>query len=162
MPKVVVHDINGKNFKIDSKSLIFNPAVYGIIIKRNKILLLPIGDKYALPGGSIEMGEDHIEALTREIKEETGLGIKPTKILNIYTSLYKSFKTGTNYHCIQLFYICKITTAKQEKIRFTVDEKKYLKPAQWVDISKLKSLKYIGSESVFADIMKNYKKESNI
>ena len=53
-------------------------------------------------------------------------------------------------------------TAKQEKIRFTVDEKKYLKPAQWVDISKLKSLKYIGSEPVFADIMKNYKKESNI
>ena len=157
MAKVVVHDINGKNFKVDSKSLIFNPAVYGIIIKRNKILLLPVKDKYALPGGSIEIGENHTEALIREIKEETGLIVKPTKIFNIYTSLYKSFKTGTNYHCIQLFYICKTTTNAQEKIHLTKDEKKYLNPAEWIDISKLKSLKYIGTEPVFADIVKNYK-----
>ena len=156
MSKVVVHDINGKNFNVDSKSLVFNPAVYGIIIKRNKILLLPVSDKYALPGGSIEIGEDHIEALKREIKEETGLTIKPVKILNIYTSLYKSFKTGTNYHCIQLFYICKTTTATQAKVHFTADEKKYLKPAHWVEISKLKSLNYIGSEPIFKDIIKNF------
>lgn len=158
MPKVVVHDINGKNFKIDSKSLIFNPAVYGIIIKRNKILLLPVGDKYALPGGSIEMGEDHIEALTREIKEETGLGIKPTKILNIYTSLYKSFKTGTNYHCIQLFYICELADDKAEQVHFTPDEQKYLKPAEWKPVSELESLEYIGAEPVFADIINEFKK----
>ena len=63
MPKVAVHDVNGKNFKVDSKSLIFNPAVYGVVIKKNKILLLPVNNKYALPGGSIEMGEDHIDAL---------------------------------------------------------------------------------------------------
>lgn len=155
MSKVIVHDINGKNYNVDSKSLVLNPAVYGIIIKRNKILLLPVDDKYALPGGSIEIGENHIEALKREIKEETGLTIKPIKILNIYTSLYKSFKTGINYHCIQLFYICKTTTTTQAKAHFTADEKKYLKPAQWVEISKLKFSKYIGSEPIFKDIIKN-------
>ena len=109
-----------------------------------------------IAAGSIEIGEDHIEALKREIKEETGLTIKPVKILNIYTSLYKSFKTGANYHCIQLFYICKTTTAAQAKVHFTADEKKYLKPAHWVEISKLKSLNYIGSEPIFKDIIKNF------
>lgn len=157
MPKVAVHDVDGKIFKVDSKSLIFNPAVYGVVIKKNKILLLPVNNKYALPGGSIEMGEDHIDALKREIKEETGLSVKPIKILSIYTSLYKSFKTGTNYHCVQLFYICKTTIAAPSKVLLTADEKKYLKPAQWIDVSKLKSLKYIGTEPVFKDIIKNFK-----
>ena len=158
MANVIVHNINSEKFEVDSESLIFNPAVYGVIIKQDKILLLPTQNKYALPGGSIESGENHITALKREVLEETGLHIKPTKILNVYTSLYKSFKSGTNYHCIQLFYICELADDKAEQVHFTPDEQKYLKPAEWKPVSELESLEYIGAEPVFADIINEFKK----
>ncbi len=157
MSNVVVHDIEGKNYNVDSETLIFNPAVYGVVIRDGKVLLMPTNGKYAVPGGSIDLGENHTDALVREIKEETGLDIKPTKLLTVYTSLYKSFKTGKNFHCLQLFYLCEIVGNSAEQPAFTADEQKYLKPAEWHNISELKNLKYIGTEPLFdliADICK--------
>ncbi len=149
MSRVIVHDINGAETLVDAGALVFNPAVYGVVIRDDSVLLLPVGGKYAIPGGSIELGENHIDALVREIKEETGFEIVPEKLLTVYTSLYQSFKTGTNYHCLQLFYLCKIIGNVASAPEFTADEQRYLKPAEWHKISELNKLQYIGNESVF-------------
>ena len=54
---------------------IVRKAVRGIIIKNNKVALVRSEKEgfYKFPGGGIEKGESHLDALIREIEEETGL-----------------------------------------------------------------------------------------
>lgn len=74
------------------KSAIWNSGRAGIIFQRNNSILLmkrhKYGDDYfAMPGGTLEEGEDFLTAATREAIEETGLkfeidnDIKPVKLL---------------------------------------------------------------------------------
>lgn len=61
--------------------------VTGIVIEDDRILLLnqsADGQRdWSLPGGKLEDGETLAEALTRELKEETGLDIEPGRLLYV-------------------------------------------------------------------------------
>jgi len=50
------------------------------------------GDKWALPGGHIDIGETAIEAVKRETKEETGLGTEGVKFFNYYDEFFPQIK----------------------------------------------------------------------
>lgn len=70
--------------KTVAKTLLFD--------KNNKILILYRGHthpKYAhhpdFPGGEVEQGESSVEAISREIKEETGLVVEAKLINEMYT-----------------------------------------------------------------------------
>jgi len=56
-------------------------VVNAIVVKDSKILLIKRSqglhaEKWAFPGGNIEPGETILEALKRELKEETNLNLK--------------------------------------------------------------------------------------
>jgi ADP-ribose pyrophosphatase len=56
-------------------------AVGAVVIRRGRVLLVkrsnaPQKGKWAVPGGSVKLGETLQEAAEREIQEETGLTIK--------------------------------------------------------------------------------------
>ena len=65
-------------FTIGAFAVIFND--------KNEILLCHRTDRdmWNLPGGGVENGEAPWEAVVREVKEETGLDVRPTKLLGIY------------------------------------------------------------------------------
>jgi len=68
-------------------ALLLMPGVAGII--RNdggQILLQRRSDdgKWGLPAGSIDPGEAPAEALIREVREETGLVVRPYKLLGVF------------------------------------------------------------------------------
>lgn len=42
-------------------------------------------DLWALPGGTMEIGETLAEAVIREVREETGLDVVPSRIVGIYS-----------------------------------------------------------------------------
>lgn len=75
-------------FRIDLKdynptdSVFRRPSARAIIVKNNVIALVySVKEKYyKVPGGGIEDGEDMLAALTREVKEEVGLIVKPETI----------------------------------------------------------------------------------
>ncbi len=70
--------MNGEKIDVPENEIIFRPAAYGVIVHERKILLskfAPTG-KYTLPGGALEIGETHVEALKRETLEECGIEIE--------------------------------------------------------------------------------------
>jgi len=88
-----------------------NPAlaVNAIVSKKDKILFVkrsigPFKGLWSLPGGFIEYDETVEEALVREVREETGLNVKPTKVVGIYSKPTRS----PHKHIITICYICSI------------------------------------------------------
>jgi 8-oxo-dGTP diphosphatase len=61
-------------------------AVSAAIIRDGKVLIVrraprpPAAGLYTLPGGVVEVGETLVEAVVREIREETALTIKPVAL----------------------------------------------------------------------------------
>ncbi|KJE49264.1 MULTISPECIES: NUDIX hydrolase [Acidiplasma] len=80
-------------------------AVGGIIIKNNQVLLgkrrdEPNKNKWAIPGGKVNLNETLEEALKREMHEETGLIIKTGKLMAVAEFI------NTNFHYVILDYEC--------------------------------------------------------
>ena len=77
-------------------------TVLCLIYQDNKILLQNRIKKdwkgYTLPGGHVEKGESFVEAVIREMKEETGLTIKEPKLCGI-----KQFPIEDGRYIVLLF-----------------------------------------------------------
>jgi ADP-ribose pyrophosphatase YjhB (NUDIX family) len=64
------------------------PAASAVVVDdEGRILLHRRRDNemWALPGGVMELGESLTECVVREVREETGLDVEPTRIVGIYS-----------------------------------------------------------------------------
>jgi ADP-ribose pyrophosphatase YjhB (NUDIX family) len=73
---------------------------------KGRILLLRRSDddKWSLPCGWVEVGESPLTAIIREVKEETGLDVKPTHILGIYNA--EACAPHRPHNCCHILYLC--------------------------------------------------------
>ena len=109
--------------------------VAGVIIDRERIVLIhrkKEGREYwVFPGGGVEKGESLSGALKREVEEETGLLVKPVKLL------YKYFRKDTGN--FEFFYLCKVI--KNNPLIFTGPEKArnkdQLYAPEWVPLTNI-------------------------
>lgn len=65
------------------------PAVAAVIVQDGKLLLIkravePSKGRWSVPGGSVEWGEPLVEALKREVREETGLEIEVDGLAGVF------------------------------------------------------------------------------
>ena len=87
---------------MDKRNIEF--AVKAIIIKDGKFLALhrkgAIGGWFDLPGGRMEYGETAEETVIREVKEETGLSVKPIRVIGTWNNVKEEYQiTGIFYLC---------------------------------------------------------------
>ena len=109
-------------------------VVDAIILNKGKEVLLAKNLKslrgWILPGGKLEPGETLEAAITREIREELGLGIKVKKFVTAFVSSASlSGKTKENYVVIRF-----LAEASSKKIKIRKDE---IKDACWFDVDRL-------------------------
>lgn len=93
------------------------PGVGAIIFRRSSILLVqrgrePLKGWWSLPGGLIETGETIEDALKREVLEETGLVVRPTRLVEIFERIMPDKKGRTEYHYILHDYLCTVLSGK--------------------------------------------------
>jgi 8-oxo-dGTP diphosphatase len=80
-------------------------AVGAVVIDKNRILLVkrdkePAKGRWAIPGGSVEVGETLQEAAEREIKEETGLGIHAGDPVYAFDYIERDRKGNVLFHYV--------------------------------------------------------------
>ncbi|HYV33398.1 MAG TPA: NUDIX hydrolase [Candidatus Limnocylindria bacterium] len=148
---VISHDSKGRRHKIKKDELNFRPSVYGLVFKHNKILLSKVWDGYDFPGGGVNKGELIEDALKREVWEETGLKVKPYRLITVTEDFFISIPSKRKLHSILIYYICVNPKGKISTKNLTEIEKKYLGTgeAKWVELRDIKNLKfYNGVNSV--------------
>jgi ADP-ribose pyrophosphatase YjhB (NUDIX family) len=63
------------------------PGVAAVIFDGDRVLLQRRDDtgRWGLPGGGVEPGESVRQAIIREVREETGLVVEPTRLIGVYS-----------------------------------------------------------------------------
>jgi 8-oxo-dGTP pyrophosphatase MutT (NUDIX family) len=90
----------------------FRPSVRAIIKKDSRFAMVHSRkyDYYKFPGGGIEAGEDHVSALIREVREETGLTVDAASVRE-YGMVRRSQKgksEGTVFVQDNFYYLCEV------------------------------------------------------
>ncbi len=113
------------------KSYPFNVRVYGILIGANQQILVTdelVHGKYItkFPGGGLEFGEGTIDAIKREMMEETGITVKVTG--HFYTTDFFQVSAFNPYsQVISIYYLLKAISPIDVPIKqkpFDFDEEK--------------------------------------
>ena len=112
-------------------------AARAIVLKGENILLLYTQryDDYSLPGGGIDAGEDNVEGLMRELREETGAqGICNVRDFARYDEYRPWYKTDADIiHMISHCYVCDIDDELGETTYEAYELKNGMKPL-WINI----------------------------
>ena len=146
----------------------FNFRVAALIKNGNKILVEKNNavDYYGLVGGRCKLGEDSIEALIREIKEETGEDVSFIRSVGMLENFFISRYTNSPYHEIliihELEFINKEIYQKDEIINL---EEEGNAKFYWREISSLDKCKpkivfeHLNDEKFFYLINKDVNEE---
>ena len=151
--KINTYDVYNNKYISDVDKLNLSVHIYGIAIENEKILISPQYDGYDFPGGTAEKGENHIETLIREFKEETGYLVEPIKLLNVYTSFFHNQKRNKDYQSYLIYYLVKIVDGEISNEGFDEDEKEYAKTAKWININELKNMRHVSTINVVDNIL---------
>jgi ADP-ribose pyrophosphatase YjhB (NUDIX family) len=66
----------------------------------------PSKDRWGLPGGVVELGERVEDAVVREVEEETGLRVKPIRLLTVFDSIVRDRSGRPWYNYILSEFLC--------------------------------------------------------
>jgi 8-oxo-dGTP diphosphatase len=88
-------------------------GVGGVVIHEAKVLLIrrasePLKGEWSIPGGLVELGEKLLDAVKREVLEETGLVVDPGEVLELFDSIWKDPDGRCQYHYVLVDYLCRM------------------------------------------------------
>ncbi len=125
--------------KIEDKTIFTRLSTRAITIKGNSILLLYTEryEDYSLPGGGLDLGEDKVQGMMRELSEETGAkDIKNIKPFGAYEEYRPWYKPDYDIqHMISYCYTCDISRELGKTNLESYEANNGMK-AMWVNIDE--------------------------
>jgi 8-oxo-dGTP diphosphatase len=118
-------------------------AAYGVIIEDGRILLAHWNENgaggWTLPGGGLEFGEDPVDAVVREIAEETGYIASVDRLLGVDTIAIPAEErfdgSGVPFQGLRIVYRASVIGGElANELGGSTDE------AAWFDLDDLESL----------------------
>lgn len=85
-------------------------GVGGVVVDDGRVLLIkrgkpPLYGRWVVPGGTVELGESLEQALVREVREETGLEVRPLAFLTAFERIVRD-DGAVRHHFVILDYLC--------------------------------------------------------
>lgn len=96
---------------VGNTPVIINFSAACIVDTQGRILLQKRGEsigngEWGLPGGAWEFGESAEEALLREIQEETGISVRITQYIGIYSKFFSEYENGDISQTVVCLFEC--------------------------------------------------------
>ncbi len=112
------------------------PAADAVIIQNGKLLLVrrntePFRGMWALPAGRLEENETFEECCIREVKEETGLGVKIEKLIGVYSDPKRDPRKT-----VTVAFLCTVKEGKE------TPQKGEIKEVKWFQSNNLPALAF--------------------
>jgi 8-oxo-dGTP diphosphatase len=109
-------------------------AVSAAIFRDRKVLAVrrarkPALNLYTMPGGVVEIGETLHEAVTREVREETGLEIYPVALAGHREAIQRDAQGKVERHFIILCFAARWRSG-EVKLNEELDDARWLKPEE--------------------------------
>lgn len=124
-------------------------AAYGVITDADRMLLCRLSalvkghaGRWTLPGGGIDFGEHPVDAMIREVREETGLVVEVKTLIGVDSSLGRGHD-GAMLHSIRILYRAEVVGGQlTSEVDGSTDLSKWwarddIDPAKLVDLAKL-------------------------
>jgi ADP-ribose pyrophosphatase YjhB (NUDIX family) len=120
----------------DSRSYPDRPilAASAAVIRDGRVLIVrrarnPANGVYTLPGGVVEAGETLIEAVMREVREETGLEIAPVALAGFRDMIMRDGDNRVSRHFVILSFAARWVTG-DVRLNEELDDARWLLPAE--------------------------------
>ena len=88
-------------------------GVGGVVIEDGRALLIrrghpPLEGEWSIPGGTLEVGEALLDAVQRELAEETGIEVRVGDLIEVFERIFPDKKGHPKYHFVILDYLCEV------------------------------------------------------
>jgi 8-oxo-dGTP diphosphatase len=109
-------------------------AVSAAIVRDGKILVVrraraPAHGLYTLPGGVVEVGETLMEAVAREVLEETGMTVEPVALAGFREAVARDAQDRVERHFVILCFAAR-WRAGEPVLNEELDEARWIDPAE--------------------------------
>lgn len=122
--------------RVAMKAVIFNDDGKVLIVKESVAYSEGTQiNKYGLPGGRIEIGENHLDGLKREVREEVGLNVEP--VFPVMTGEWHPDIKGVKHQIIAFFIACKIVG--DQKVTLSQEHDK----SEWITEEQIKDINFM-------------------
>ncbi len=88
-------------------------GVGGVVIADGRALLIrrgnpPLEGEWSIPGGTLEVGEMLLDAVRRELAEETGIEVRVGDLIEVFERIFPDGEGQPKYHFVILDYLCEV------------------------------------------------------
>ena len=122
-------------------------VVCAVIIKNDNVLCCKrvkgkFKNYFEFPGGKVEINEDNISALIREVKEELGINVKVKNLIDVISHSYEDIDVDL------YFYRCELIDEEPQFIEYEV--------MKWLNILDLDSKLFLpGNKEIIEKLKRN-------
>ena len=119
-------------------------AVSAAVIRGGKVLIVrrarpPARGVYTLPGGGVEVGENLLEAVAREVREETGLAVQPVALAGYREAIARDQDGRVERHFVILPFVAR-WIAGEPVLNDELSEAMWLHPSELAGLSTTQGL----------------------
>jgi 8-oxo-dGTP diphosphatase len=127
-------------------------AVSAAIIRDGKVLVVrrarnPALSLYTLPGGVVETGETLVQAVTREVREETSLTVEPVALAGHREAIVRDAQGRTERHYVILCFAARWLSG-EPVLNEELDDARWLDPAELASLRTTESLAEIVAAAI--------------